>query len=349
MKSLLGVALCAVAAVAVAVFLVQREIIDVTTDPPRSLEPRSTLVGDDATPDTVRRALLEAGLNDTPVLGDTGVTAHLARLERGQVSSASLLEYAEDLNTLSRLSAVQGRSIPSAFWDVETPALIKDGWTPHAIVAHLADDRGRPYVDVLSRAYGRFYEYRAGANPDDTALNAAFDILDVSHSYILSLPEDRRLQHGPKLRSVEAATLMSWQTLVAGTTRRIPGLGRPIFDHGFVGRFSVKTIYQYDVKTPMSVGEVWGTSGFKERFVGPAENNNQVEHLTISALLQAVAGTPAAVLNAVELEKAASAQASPGEARADMRLNNAIRQFFVPTVFDDLGIASRNLKAALQD
>ncbi|WP_299508446.1 hypothetical protein, partial [uncultured Roseobacter sp.] len=253
MKWLFGVALCAAAGVTVAVFLVQREIIDVATDPPRALEPRSTQDADEVTPDTVRRALLAAGLNDTPVLGDTGVTAHLARLERGQVSSTSLLEYAEDLNMLSRLSAAQGRSIPSAFWDVETPALIKDGWTPHAIVAHLADDRGRPYLDVLSRAYARFYEYRAGADPDDTALNAAFDLLDVSHSYILSLPEDRRLQHGPKLRSVEAATLMSWQTLVAGTTRRIPGLGRPVFDHGFVGRFSVKTIYQYDVKTPMSV------------------------------------------------------------------------------------------------
>ncbi|WP_299508624.1 hypothetical protein, partial [uncultured Roseobacter sp.] len=120
------------------------------------------------------------------------------------------------------------------------------------------------------------------------------------------------------------------------------------FDHGFVGRFSVKTIYQYDVKTPMSVGEVWGTSGFKERFVGPAENNNQIEHLTISALLQAVAGTPAVVLNALELEKVASAQSSPGEAGADISLNNAIRQYFVPTLFEEFTTASRSLKAALQ-
>ncbi|SHG82498.1 hypothetical protein [Marivita hallyeonensis] len=349
MKWILGIALCVVAGITVAVFWIQREIIDVATDPPRTLPPRATQVQVTATAEDVRRALLAAGLNEKPVLGDTGVAAHLARLERAQVSPASLLEYAEDLTTLSNVSAAYGRAIPSAFWDVETPALAKDGWTPLAIVAHLADERGRPYLNVLSQAYARFYAYRAGGNPDDTALDAAFDILDVSHAYILSLPEDRRLEHGPKLRSIEAATLMSWQTLVAGTTRRIPGLGRPVFDHGYVGRFSVKTIYQYDAAKPMSVGEVWGVSGFHERFVGPPQNNNQVEHLTVSALLQAVAGTPVALLDALELEKAAVGQSSQEEARADIALNNAIKEHLLPTLFDDFITASYNLKASLQD
>lgn len=324
MKLVFKAALIAGTGIAIALLVEKSATIDVARNPPRALEPRATQVRENVTPDDVRRALIAAGLNETPVLGDTGVATHLARLERGQVSAASLLDYARDLTALSRVSAAHGKAIPSAFWDVETPALTRDGWTPHAIVAHLAEDRGRPYLDLLSEAYARFYDYRSGAASEDTALETAFDILDLSHGFILSLPEERRLQHGPKLNTIEAATLMSWQTLVAGTTRRIPGLGRPAFEHGFVGRFSVKTIYQYDVQTAMSIGDVWGISGFQVRFVGPPENNNQIEHLTISALLQAVAGTPVAILDALELEKAAAGQSSRGEARADINLNNAI-------------------------
>ncbi|MCC1491321.1 hypothetical protein [Cognatishimia sp. F0-27] len=349
MKRIVAGVLCAGIGAAIAFVFVKSAIIDVVRDPPRALEPRLRQAAETATPDEIRRALRAAGLNETPVLGDTGVTAHMARLDQGQISAEALLDYAEDLATLSRLSAAQGKAIPGAFWDVETPALTRDGWTPYAIVAHLADDRGKPYLDLLSQAYARFYDYRAGGNPDDTALDAAFDILDQSHSYILSLPEARRLQHGPKLRSVEAATLMAWQTLVAGTTRRIPGLAQPAFDHGFVGRFSVKTIYQYELGKPMSIGEVWGVSGFKPRFVGPPENNNQIEHLTISTLLQAVAGTPATLLDALELEKAAAGQSSRGEARADITLNNAVHSHFLPALSDNFETAARALKSALRE
>ncbi|MCV3274402.1 hypothetical protein [Roseobacter sinensis] len=345
----IGIALCITAGIAGLLLVAQSAIIEVSTDAPHPFERRALPIPADATPEDVRRALLEAGLNETPILGDTGVSGHIARLERGQVTTAALLEYAEDLTELSRVSAAHGKAIPSAFWDVETPALIRDGWTPHAIVAHLSDERGRPYLDLLATAYARFYTYRSSPSSEDTALKAAFDILDGAHAYVLSLPEERRLQHGPKLNSVEAATLMAWQTLVAGTTRRIPGLGMPVFDHGFVGRFSVKTIYQYDVETAMSVGEVWGTSGFDERFVGPSENNNQIEHLTISALLQAVAGTSVALLDALELEKVAAGQSSRGEARADINLNNAINRHFLPMMLEDFAFAAKTLERELAD
>jgi hypothetical protein len=335
--------------VLIPILFVENEIIEVTTNPPTDLEPRVVPDAGSASLEDIRTALLDAGLNTTPILGDTGVTAHLARFEAGETSAKNLLAYAADLNTLSQRSAANGAAIPSAFWDVDTPALTKNGWTSYAIVAHLADDRGRPYFDLLSQAYARFFAYRSGKDADDTALDAAFDILNLSHAYTLSLPEGRRLQHGPKLRSVEAATLMAWQTLVAGTTRRLPGLGQPLFEHGFVHRFSVKTIYQYNVETAMSVGEVWGISGFKDRFVGPAENNNQIEHLAISALLQVVARTPVSVLNALELEKAIAGDASDGEAKADIALNNAIHQYFLHDVHDSFDTAVGKLKTALKN
>ena len=39
--------------------------------------------------------LREAGLNGTPVLGDTAISGHLQRLEDGQVSKATLMQYAD--------------------------------------------------------------------------------------------------------------------------------------------------------------------------------------------------------------------------------------------------------------
>ncbi len=349
MKWLAGLVGVACLFVLAAILFVENEILEVTTNPPVDLEQRVVPDAASASLEDIRAALLDAGLNTTPILGDTGVTEHLARFEAGAISAENLLAYAEDLNALSQRSAANGAAIPAAFWDVDTPALAKNGWTSYAIVAHVADDRGRPYFDLLSKAYARFLDYRSGSGADDTALDAAFDILDLSHTYILSLPEDRRLQHGPKLQSVEAATLMAWQTVVAGTTRRLPGLAQPVFEHGFVGRFSVKTIYQYDVQTAMSVGEVWGTSGFKDRFVGPVENNNQIEHLTISALLQVVARTPVSVLDALEREKATVGASSSGEAKADIALNNAIHRYFLPGVYDSFDTAVGKLKTVLED
>lgn len=332
-----------------AIIFVENEIITVTTNPPADLAQGVVPEAASASPEDIRTALLDAGLNTAPILKDTGINGHLARLESGAISTEDLLAYAKHLNTLSQRSEANGAAIPSAFWDVDTPALTKNGWTSYAIVAHLADDGGRPYFDLLSKAYARFLAFRSGTNAEDTALDAAFDILHLSHAHIKSLPEDRRLQHGPKLQSVEAATLMVWQTVVAGTNRTLPGLGQPVFEHGFVRRFSVKTIYQYDVETAMSVGEVWGTSGFKDRFVGPSENNNQIEHLTISALLQVVDGTPVSVLDALELEEVILGGSSNGEAQADIALNNAVHRYLLPDVYDNFEAAFETLKTALED
>ncbi|MFO6464228.1 hypothetical protein ACK8OR_07545 [Jannaschia sp. KMU-145] len=347
MRRIAVAALALVLGAGVTLTVIRSEIIEVWTERPRPLSRAASET--EATPDEVAAALRAAGLNRSPILGDTGIATHLRRLERGQVSAAALLSYAADLSELRRISTTRGAPIPSAFWDVETPALTRDGWTPFAIVAHLSEPEGRPYLDLLAQAYARFHAFRTGPEDADTALAAAFDILDLAHAYIRAVPPERRLQHGPKLESVEAATLMAWQTLVAGTTRQVPFLRRPAFDHGFVGRFNVKTIYQYDTATPMSVGAVWGVSGFAPRYVGPPENDNQVEHLTITALLQVVAGTPVAALDALELEKVATGASSRAEARADIALNGAVHEQFAIALHEDFAGAADALHSVLSD
>lgn len=310
--------------------------------PPENEKPAQAL-----TRESVIERLRVAGLNEDPVLGDTAISGHMARVSAGKDNLASLAAYADALITLRKITREAGAEIPSSFWDVSTPALRESRWTPAAIVEQLISDDGRPYARVLAKAFARFLAFKNGKNEGDTAVATAFDILEIASDYVDSIPAERLLQHSPKLDTPTAAKLMAWQTLVAGSTRRVPVLGIPLYTHGFVARFNVSTIYQYHVGKAMNLSKTWGVSGFHPRFVGSPHNLNQIEHLSISTLLQAVVGEPVLALNAIEEETYLRGKADKGEANADIALNNAIHDTFIPLFREDLKRAADALEKVL--
>ena len=76
----------------------------------------------------------------------------------------------------------------------------------------------------------------------------------------------------------------------------------------------------------MSIDKVWGFSGFASRFVGIQINNNQVEHMSISMVVQFVMHEPVAVLDGIEEEKLLLWHVRSEESYADMALNNTIHK-----------------------
>ncbi len=103
----------------------------------------------------------------------------------------------------------------------------------------------------------------------------------------------------------------------------------------------------------MSTGKVWGVSGFAPRFVRIPHNDNQIEHMSISMIVQVVLHEPLAILDGIEEEKLLSGQSSKEESHADMALNNAIHKEFLPYFANNrLGAVEnlrRTLKKQLQD
>ncbi len=86
-----------------------------------------------------------------------------------------------------------------------------------------------------------------------------------------------------------------------------------------------------------------------EVYIEPdGENNNQIEHLTISALMQFVLATPAYALDAQELERRLAGHSSGAEAHADMALNNAIHDVLLPMQGDDLATTAPLLEEVLR-
>ena len=93
---------------------------------------------------------------------------------------------------------------------------------------------------------------------------------------------------------------------------------------------------------------MWGVTGFAPRYVGIPQNNNQVEHMSISMILQMVNGEPVLILDGIEEEKVLLGPAQSQEANADMALNNAIHKEFAPYFAEDLGKAVENLRSVLK-
>ncbi|WP_108880774.1 hypothetical protein [Anderseniella sp. Alg231-50] len=300
-------------------------------------------------PARIAERLVAAGLNPAPVLGDVGVTGHMERLAQGTTNTATLTRYAENLTYIGETTAARGARIPASFWDVETPDLKAAGWNTYRIAYELSQDHSAPYLDVLARSYARFARFKAAEiNSDDTALDAALDIMLIARDYVKSIPPDRLLQHAKEIRTETDAILVAWQNLVAGSTRRNPITHKPVFSHGFIARYNVSTMHQYALGSAMPVSQTWGVSGFADRFVGTPDNANQVEHLSISLVLQAVLKKPLLVLNAIEEEKLLLGKADKAEARADMALNTAIRKTFLPLLDDDLVKAAIALRRELK-
>lgn len=324
--------------------------MDVVLPPGKPVELREEdAAGEALSEEEIADRLAQAGLNRRSELGDIGVEGHLARLAAGTVAKAKLVRYAADLQTLSRLTAQYGVAIPSSFWDVDTPAMTKSGWTAYRIADQLAQEMAEPYLSVMARSFNRFLAFkRAEASGEDNAVDAALDILLVAHDYITSIPRENWVQHSDDIREEAEASLLAWQTLVAGSTRSNPLTGNPVYSHGFVARFNVSTMYQYHLGEAMNLSAAWGVSGFASRFVGTPENANQVEHLSISALLQGVLDKPLAVLNGIEEEKRLRGIASKAEADADMSLNRAVRDVFLSRYKQDMAAAVEALRDVLK-
>ncbi|PRY20110.1 hypothetical protein CLV78_11559 [Aliiruegeria haliotis] len=324
--------------------------------PERRLDGRSIALDADDAPSTpvpprsrVERALTDAGLSAEPLLGDIATSGHLTRLDAGEVTVDQLLNYAEHLNALAFRTKGAGRQIPSTFWDVETDQMRVDGWTPYRVVAALASTEGRPYIDALGVAYTRFHAFKVSEpGADDTALDTALDLFEPAIRLIDEVPREHMLETSEHIRSKEQAALYLWQQLVVGSSRRNPLTHIKLFNHGFAQRFHVGTIWQYDTGMAQDNSAIWGVSGFAPRYVGPPENNNQVEHMSISMTVQGILREPLQILQAFEEFERLSGPVNSEETAADEALNLAVRQTFVPNLENDLQAAVSALRETLR-
>ncbi|WP_380054087.1 hypothetical protein ACFE33_12830 [Falsihalocynthiibacter sp. SS001] len=298
---------------------------------------------------SIARALTDAGLGAEPLLGDIATSGHLKRLQAGEVTVNQLLKYAEDLSELALLTKNAGRQIPSTFWDVETDQMRVDGWTPYRVVAALASTEGRPYIDALGVAYARFHAFKTSEpSADDTALDTALDLFEPAIKLIDEVPREHMLETSKYIYSKEQAVLYLWQQIVVGSSRRNPLTRVKLFNHGFTQRFHVGTIWQYDYGVAQDNSTIWGVSGFAPRYVGPPENSNQIEHMSISMIVQGILREPLQVLQAFEEFERLMGPVSLEEAAADEALNNAVRQTFVPNFENDLQAAVSELRGMLR-
>jgi hypothetical protein len=204
-----------------------------------------------------------------------------------------------------------------------------------------------PYLRVLAKSYQRFLLLKT-SDGSDTAVDAALDMMAIALDYVRSVPTRLLLEHGNEIEDETSATIMTWQNLVAGTTCTNPVTKAPAYSHGFLARFTVWKIYEHDQRRAMGVSEAWGVSGFAPRYVGPATNGNQIEHMSISLVLQTILDTPAVGLAALEEAKVLSGSAPQAEAAADMALKQAIHDVFLPAVQTDLLAATEALRKRLK-
>ncbi len=301
----------------------------------------------------VEQALRDAGLSEEPLLGDISISGHLARVDEGAVTSEQLLEYAEGLRVLALRTADIGRQIPSTFWDVDTDQLRADGWDAYGVVGALASAEGKPYLEALGAAYTRFHAFKltemSEVGTDDTALDTALDLFDPAIKLIDTVPPEHMLETSEYMRGREQAALYLWQQLIVGSSRRNPLTHIKLFNHGFTARFHVGTIWQYETGIALDNSTIWGVSGFAPEFVGPPENNNQVEHMSISMTVQGILREPLLVLEAFEEFETLSGSATAAEAAADDALNAAIQQAFIPGFEDDLRSAIAALRGLLRE
>ena len=275
--------------------------------------------------------LLGAGLNSTPLLDSTGVSGHIDRLVQGTSNPDELQQYAQDLNYLNQYTASRNGPVPTNFWDARTQEMSAHNWTEYSVVHQLAQPGWEPYLLLLARGYGRFLKFRAEEESgQDTALDTALDMFAYVEDYYHSVSFSTLSEHAKEIKGETEAVLMIWQSLVAGSTRTNPLTHNPLFSHNIFSRDNVGTMYQYDQGERMSVSKVWGVSGFAPHFVGIPENANQIEHMSISIILQMVMHEPVLILDGIEEEKLLLEDVRKEEAYADMALNNAIHKEFAP-------------------
>ena len=322
MRLLLIVTLAALLMTAAIISFSQRPLLDIRLPQGEAIEnpPAVETTGASA----LEARLLAVGLHPTGLLNDLGIDGHMARLAAGEVDASTLDAYADAIETLSARSAARGQPLPPTLWDVSTPALREAGWTIYTLTDALASDAGAVHVALLSDAYSAFLAHRPNA------LEGALAILPLARAYVETLPEDARAEHEPHAQTDGEATLLIWQALLSGTSRHNPLTHRPLWSHGYVGHFSVPHIHQYATGEGLTTDQVWGVAGFNPSLVGSPSNQNQVEHLGISALLQGVAHVPGAVLSAVEALEVMVDHEDRDAAAADRALNRVVGEVLLP-------------------
>lgn len=325
----------------VAFVLVQRPLLSIQVQ--QDLEAPATAELESVEMTSLETRLLAVGLHPTGALSDLGVDDHMARLASDAVDGATLNAYADAIEVLSARSAANGQPLPPTLWDVSTPALREAGWSVYTLTEALAADVGAVHVDLLSDSYAAFLANRPNA------LEGALALLPLARAYVEALPEEARAEREPHANTDGEAALLIWQALLSGTSRHNPLTHRPLWNHGYVGHFSVPHIHQYATVEGLTPSQVWGIDGFDPTYVGPASNNNQVEHLGISALLQGVATVPGAVLSAVEALEVAVDHEDPAAAEADRALNGVVREVLLPLREDPATVVVSALRTALAD
>ncbi len=314
----------------------------------------TTVIGSGLIPDASQKAeiaeqLQAAGIHTVPVLGDTGVSEHLQRLTDKYTDIQELQQYAKNLQYLKQYTSVRKGQIPTSFWDVRTAEMEKKNWTEYSLVHQIVQPEWRPYLQLLTQAYARFLQFKATeVQGSDTALDASLDMFAFVENYYNVIPFSTLTEHAKEIKGETEAVLMIWQSVVAGSTRINPLNHKPLFSHSIFARNNVGTMYQYDQGREMSIGKVWGVSGFAPHFVGIPHNSNQVEHMSISMVVQIVLNEPLAVLDGIEEEKLLSGQTRSEESYADMALNNAIHKEFSPYFSRNRLGAVENLRRELK-
>lgn len=298
--------------------------------------------------------LRAAGLRETPILNNTAIAGHLTRYRSDEVGAETLDRYAAELKALGAFSGDDEVRIPAAFWDVRTQEMSAGKVTEYGMVNSLAQPEMANYVRWMTNSFARFTKFkRAQAQGEqDTALDAALDTLHLTLDYL-----DRQLKPLPanapsaqRKKRAEQAMRM-WQNIVAGTTRTNPLTKKPMVAHPLSSRFTVMEMWRYASNDQSGDAQLWGVSGFAERFVGDAVNNiNQVEHMSISAFLQLVLHEPRFVLNAEEeFELLSGHSHNTAMGRADMNLNRAIATEFAPYFADAPRVAVEQLRCYLKE
>ncbi|HLJ57754.1 MAG TPA: hypothetical protein VKT77_22145 [Chthonomonadaceae bacterium] len=325
-----------------------------------------------------RDALVATGLSDSGVLDSAGVDGLSERVERGLLPVEVVLRYATDLRALSEATGLAGAAIPVQFWGVCSPAMQSAGLDEFTLTHLLAQAEYRPYVELLARCFARLVALKTGtrspdaaqdpratragearapksepaaAEPGITSVGTALAILREAAEFVrggaypsdVSPITDRDLAPEPR-------AILLWQQILTGTNRQIPYVHRDAYTHGAWARFNVVEMWRYRVGRLAPVDEVWGLTGFSQRFLGDAGNTNQIEHMAISAVAQSVLRLPVWLLNIVEELEWILRQGTRAASKADEQLNLEVARVLLPNFrVDDPDAACRRLEQALLD
>src|SRR5690348_15076328 len=249
----------------------------------------------DGSADAIER-LRALGLSESSLLGSTGVAQHQRRLRDGAVSPQMLDEYATSLERITARAIAGEQSFPIDFWDVCSPEMRRAHYDEYRMARTFALPELASYLALLGRAFARFAAMKSGA---ETSVAAALAILEDTSAYIRAGHSTRTIRALPWLDQPQQA-LVLWQQIITGSTRRLPLVGLEVIPHGMWGRFNVATVWQYARGRGGERAALWGVSGFHPDYVGPASNNNQIEHMAISAVTQRVFHVPVVALSTVE-------------------------------------------------